>query len=414
MGRNGKRARRVRAYPGRVLPLLFVASSWIDLRQAANDACRARQWDVCAAKYAELDARLGGPPSVLQTLARAQMQAGDAKAALGTLERLARTGLALRPDNDPVLRGLKDDPRFLQVMETMRANAAPLAAARLVVKLPPEEWIAEDLALDGDAFLVSSVRKKKIVRVQRDGTVRDFAAAPYSAFALARSKKFLWASTAAIAHGEGFSAAIAGQAAVLRLDSKSGRELARFEHRGNLGDLAAAGNGDVYVTDSLGGGVFRLRQGKFEALTAQREFLSPQTPALAPDEKILYVPDYAAGIARLDLATRQVSWLKNPRGCALTGIDGMYRYRDSLLAIQNGTSPKRILRMRLAGDSISECQVLEQNSPGLGEPSHGVVAGRDFYFIANAGWDRFDDNGKALTQAPPTAPEIRVLRLADR
>lgn len=417
MGRNGRRAGRWGAYPDRVLPFLFLvtfeAASWMDLRQAANDACRARQWDACAAKYAELDARLGGPPNMLATLARAQMQAGGAKAALATLERLAKTGLALRVDNDPSFRALKDDPRFQKVVETMRANATPRAAARLVVKLPAQEWIAEDLALDGDGFLVSSVRKSKIVRVRRDGSVSDFAATPYSAFALQRAGKRLWVSSAAIAHGEGFSAAIAGKGAVLRLDPKSGRELARFEQRGNLGDLTVAKNGDVFVTDSTGGGVFRLRDGKFEALTAEREFLSPQTPALAPGEKALYVPDYPAGIARLDLATRQVSWLKNPQGCALTGIDGMYAYRDSLLAIQNGTSPKRILRLRLAGDVVAACEVLEQNSPGLGEPSHGVLAGRDFYFIANAGWDRFDDNGKPLTQAPPEAPEIRVLRLPD-
>jgi hypothetical protein len=32
--------------------------------------------------------------------------------------------------------------------------------------------------------------------------------------------------------------------------------------------------------------------------------------------------------------------------------------------------------------------------PGLGDPTHGVVSGRFFYFLANSGWDRVGADGQ--------------------
>jgi hypothetical protein len=135
-----------------------------------------------------------------------------------------------------------------------------------------------------------------------------------------------------------------------------------------------------------------------ERLDAPGEFPSPQTPALSTDEQTLYVPDYLRGIAAIDLKTRAVKWLKPADGIALSGIDGLYVYNDSFIAVQNGTTPERIVRFSM---DLRKQEVLEANWPDLGEPSHGTIVGDTFYFLANTGWDRYDDQGKKKTGSGP-------------
>jgi hypothetical protein len=73
------------------------------------------------------------------------------------------------------------------------------------------------------------------------------------------------------------------------------------------------------------------------------------------------------GIAAITLSTGAVTWLQPADDIALKGIDGLYVYRDSFLAVQNGTTPPRIIRFSL---DLRKQEVLEANTPELGEPTH--------------------------------------------
>jgi len=175
--------------------------------------------------------------------------------------------------------------------------------------------------------------------------------------------------------------------------------------------MTIGATGELYVSEGIYGAVFRLRLGakKLERLDVSGEFPSPQTPALSTDEKTLYVPDYVRGIAAITLATGAVSWLKPADDIALSGIDGLYLYRDSLLAVQNGTTPTRIVRFSL---DLRKQEVLEANTPGLGEPTRGTIAGNTFYFIANTGWDEYDDQGKKKAGSRPVESTVRKIVLS--
>jgi hypothetical protein len=59
-------------------------------------------------------------------------------------------------------------------------------------------------------------------------------------------------------------------------------------------------------------------------------------------------------------------------------------------------------------NEIDRFDVLEANWTGLGDPTHGVVVGDEFYFIANSGWDRVGENGAFK---PGAAAEIWKVRL---
>jgi hypothetical protein len=217
-----------------------------------------------------------------------------------------------------------------------------------------------------------------------------------------------------------FTAAADGRSALLEYDLDSGKLLHRYDvkepGKHALGDMTIGPAGDVYVSDGSGA-VYHLdpaRRG-LELLVAPGTFRSPQTPALAPDGSRLFVPDYSRGIGILDLKTKSVKLLEHPPELSLAGIDGLYLAGASLIAIRNGTSPPRVIRISLdAGLTRAlSWQTVEANWPGLGQPTHGVVTGRDFHFIANSGWDQLGEDGKLKPGAEFSAAEIRVMRIPD-
>jgi len=110
----------------------------------------------------------------------------------------------------------------------------------------------------------------------------------------------------------------------------------------------------------------------------------------------------------LDAATKQVRWIDAGRQHALQGIDGLYFHAGWLVATQNGSSPERVALFRLDPEFtrvLSE-EVIERATPGLGDPTHGVILGDDFYYIANSGWDSLDDTGKVKPDARMTRARI--------
>ncbi len=173
--------------------------------------------------------------------------------------------------------------------------------------------------------------------------------------------------------------------------------------------MTIAKSGDLYVSEGIHGAVLRLKSGaaQLERLDVPGEFPSPQTPVLSSDEQTLYVPDYVRGVAALNLRTRSIHWIDPAGGAILSGIDGFYRIHDGFLAMQNGVKPERIVRWNA---DFTKQEILESNSPGLGESTHGTLAGDTCYFIANTGWDQYDDDGRK-TSGNPVTSQIRAIRL---
>jgi hypothetical protein len=125
------------------------------------------------------------------------------------------------------------------------------------------------------------------------------------------------------------------------------------------------------------------------------------------------VPDYVRGVALLDLNTKHVDWIPMEGRHALSGIDGLYALGNTLIATQNGTSPERVVRFALTTSKtrvLSETMI-ERETPTLGDPTHGVVVGDYFYYIANSGWDSLDEHGVVKAGKTLTAPIIMRAKL---
>ncbi|HEY2517123.1 MAG TPA: hypothetical protein VGI39_39895, partial [Polyangiaceae bacterium] len=330
-------------------------------------------------------------------LAMAETLLGHQDAALARMREYAALGLAEGKEGTPLLDGVRADPRFAPTRERMAKNLQPVANATPAFELPHDELVTEDIAYDPatKSFFVSSVRHRKIVAVDERGNAHDWVAnddALGSACGLALTSGRLWVGSAELAPMVGYEPKKAHPTALLAYDLATGKRVERIalaaEGEHALTDLAADAKGDVFASDALGGGVYMVRVGAhtLEPLSADGTFLSPQAPAVLDEGRTLLVPDYIRGIARLDVATHAVTWLAHP-GVAVNGIDGLYASGGALYAIQNGTLPVRLVRFELdaAGKTILKATPLEQQTPGLGEPTHGVFAGSSFFFLANAG-----------------------------
>jgi len=66
------------------------------------------------------------------------------------------------------------------------------------------------------------------------------------------------------------------------------------------------------------------------------------------------------------------------------------------------------MRLRLDGSRsrVVSSEVIERATPTLGDPTHGVSVGDDFYYIANSGWSELDDHGDVKPGAKLTPAHI--------
>ena len=76
--------------------------------------------------------------------------------------------------------------------------------------------------------------------------------------------------------------------------------------------------------------------------------------------------------------------------------------------MQNGTNPNRLVRISLddTGVGVIRVESIAQNDSSIREPTHGVFAGRDYFFIANGGYGAFGEDGKLRPGERAIAPVI--------
>ncbi len=215
----------------------------------------------------------------------------------------------------------------------------------------------------------------------------------------------------------GYQKEDAGRSGLFAFDLKSGKLVTKAMiavdgKRHLLNALVIDHQGNVYVSDTGASGIYLLRHGKteLEPFIDPSVFRATQGLALSQDEKTLYVADYGEGLWAIDLASKTRHKLEPPAGVWLFGLDGLSRGGNSLISVQIGPKPERVLRIQLdkAGASITKVEILEMAHPDYQGPIQGVVAGNEFFYVANSQLDLGRTGTFAADQARPTI----VLRLS--
>lgn len=411
-----------------ILALGMISLSGQLVKTASEQANELEQRAQVAAKAGDSQARitadldlfrlLNGSPAIVEALARAYAASGDVRSALAELNKLAdlgQTDKALLGGSDQRFASLQTLPEYKHVLARLSTNDTPVSLASVAFVLPDADLLPEDIDYDpgSRSFLITSIREHKIIRVQPNRSVTDFADSPDGwpmvAIKIDIARNRVWATEVAF---DGLAVAPEdawGHSAVLCFDLSTGRLLQRIEGpiHSSLGDMVLTSDGEPIVSDGDSGALYRVSKGRLVEIN-NTDFISPQTATRVLSRNQLFIPDYIRGVARFDLDTGHVSWL-NKDGedkVALTGIDGLYFRSHYLIATQNGTSPERVVLFALdpALIHIISTTVIERAASPDCDPTHGVVVGNDFYFIANSGWASLDErgnvkNGAKLTKA---------------
>lgn len=385
-------------------PASETAAAQLGQVQALLRESRGRSdWASYRAATRRIKELLNASPQSLLESARAEVRSGNTAAAIEDLTAYVRMGqasdvLETLPDFEP----LRQQKAFDAIRASAAANRKTVVHSTVAFRVPDAGLLAEDVDFDPRTkrFFISSVLQHRIVSTKGEGSLVEFAHSPSQwpvlGLKIDAKRSLLWATEVAIDGFEIVPKADQGRAAVLCFDLKTGRLLKRIEgpRPSALGDVALTSDGSVIVSDGDQGGVYRVAPGKDELVRLDRgDFISPQTVAVAPDGAHLYVPDYVRGLGVLDLATKQVRWTATAGRFALDGVDGLYVIGKKLIAVQNGTSPGRVVTFSLGATTITAEQIVERATATLGDPTHGVIVGDSFYYIANSGWDVLGANG---------------------
>jgi hypothetical protein len=377
-----------------------------------SDAAEVRKQ---IAQLEELESAVPSRGAVPFLLAIAKLHLGETREALGLLKKSLAMKEGFDPSGDPAFLGLKGTKEFDDLVTKVHSDFPHVAQARLAFVTEEKDLIPEGLAYDEkqNLFYLSSLNRKKIVKIDSEGRVSDFVPGdrygllPVLGIRLDPTDGTVWADT--------FEDA--GRTELVHFDA-SGKLLERFGPRDGakhgFNDLVVRKNGEVITTDSLSNQVFRFnpRTKTFAALKIYRPLFYPNGIALADDDHTLYVAD-AVGIIRVDVI-RGESRDVDPGPCCntLSGADGLYWHRGSLIAVQNGIGSPRVAAFKLSkdGTSVTRTTVLENRTQFTMLPTTGAIRGNDFYFIANSQIDNL--NGDKIMDVTKLAPvRIAVVRL---
>ena len=248
-------------------------------------------------------------------------------------------------------------------------------------------------------FFVGSTFKRKIVAIDAAGKARDFTTeAQDGVFGILGMRvdgksRTLWAissNAGGTMPARGLDKSCLGCSTVTSYNVDTGRLLKKYELANKpavhfLNDLAITSNGDVFVTDTVSGDIYRIAQGKdsLEPFASLGAGTYPNGIDVADDGKTLYMAT-AAGIKRMNTSDKAVTPITGLPGEKPPVIDGLYFHRGSLIAIQPFEEGRKVVRYVLNGDTIARTEVLEADHPLMKQPTTGVIVGNEFYYIANA------------------------------
>ncbi len=290
-------------------------------------------------------------------------------------------------------------------------DRTPINRSFIAFTIPEKDLLPENVAYDPveQAFYVGSTRKGKIVKVDKAGARRDFVTARRDGLWMVigmkvdARRRVLWVCSSSGDNLIGHQKSDTSPAGVFKFDLKTGRLIKKYtlDAAGEthfFNDLTLNEQGDAFVTHMLKeSAIYRIARDadKLEvfAKPANSESLTePNGVTLSPDGKTLFVAT-DEGVSAFDVNSKSRHQLAHPADVSLKGIDGLYFYRDSLIAIHPGRRMARRYFLDAAMRSVVRAETIEAHHPMFNVPTTGVIVNDTFYYIANAQFDSFNKDG---------------------
>ncbi|MBX7526899.1 hypothetical protein [Qipengyuania vesicularis] len=352
--------------------------------------------------------------SVRLRLLNAQLQAGYGPALIETLRWLQQRGYVFSEGAQAQIPKLVGEEVSEAAKALLLSGADPIERSEVAWTVPAKAGLVESVFIlpARDAVVVSSLTGRMVWG--REGE-RDWSGATIdgadnlSGFAGFTDSEELWVASGNIDGSKDEQTYFSG---LLGSVPGSGDPRVAAPEGVTLSDLHAAADRTIFASDPLGGGVYKLgpNRERIEVVVKPGTFRSPQGLATSADGKRLYVSDYRYGIAIIDLASGTVSRLVAEIPAILDGADALFRRGNSLIAIQNGTSPMRISQFVLSDDGVRVIahHILEQAHSEWTEPLSGHLSPDALFYIGNGQWDKYVA-GELADGKTPDPTQIRRL-----
>lgn len=373
----------------------------------------------------------------LQQLVALQPNIGDVKLALAkayamqdkkanaydVLLGLQRQGYGYDLGDDKDFAKVADTKAWKYISDALETNLKSFGDGKVAFTLPDGDHLYESLAWDPKhkQMLVGSVRDGTIKRVDKSGKLTDFISSDadnglWSVYAMAvapDSDELYVASTASV-YFKGFTEADYGKAGVFKFSLSSGKLLDKYLLDPNpeprtLSSIAVGKNGLVFAADGLRNVIYRVDGGTLKPMVANPRLTSLRGMAVSDDGSKLYFVDYVNGILGVDLAAGKGFDLQfDPSRLSLGGIDGLYWYDGTLVAIESGMSPRRVMRLNLSPDgrSVTRATPIDAGNAAFELPTSGTVADDGLFFIANSQQGSYGKFGTPKDDAKLKAPKV--------
>jgi hypothetical protein len=151
-------------------------------------------------------------------------------------------------------------------------------------------------------------------------------------------------------------------------------------------DLTVDARGDVFISDSLGHEVYTIDVGRdrLEVFLSHEWLQTPNGIDLSPDGKRLFV-SVPGGALVIRTDTKEATLAAVPNDQPFWA-DGLYFYRDSLIAVGPREGRPAVTRYFLNADldHIDGYRIIDEGNPAFGQPTTGALVGDELYFIANS------------------------------
>ena len=313
-----------------------------------------------------------------------------------------------------------DDPRFAQVATTraweyivssLQTNLSPFGEPALTYTLPKQDLLLESLSWDPSRkqLLVGSIREGEVYRVSATGDLHSLVKADANNGMWAvmdllvdAKRNVLWIASTAVPHFKGYKPEKdLGRAGVFKFDLNSGAFLKSYLSPSVLGSaffmstLALAPDGTVFAADGVNNAVYMVRDDQLRRVFHATTLSSIRGMTVSGNGNVLYFADSERGIFGYDLNAGKPFDVLVPKTLALAGIDGLVWWQDSLLAVQNGMQPTRVMRLLLAPDgrSFTGAKPLAAGHAEFSMPTLATLEGDRLLFIANGQKHQYDRFG---------------------
>ena len=358
-------------------------------------------------------------------LASVYAEQGDSAKAYEILLRMQQMGYGYDLANNPAFAKIGGTKVWSYITEGLKTNMQSFGEGKVAFTLPKGDYLFESLAFDPKRkqFLAGSVREGKIYLVGKDGKLQEFIVPGadnglWSVYAMAldAANDALYVASTSSVYFKGFKQDDFGKAGVFKFRLSTGKLLNKYlltadSQPRTLSSIAVGKNGEVFAADGVRNIIYRLDGGALKPMVENPKLTSIRGLAVSGDGKRLYFADYALGVLGVDLAAGKGFDLDyEANKLVLGGIDGLYWYDNALVAIENGMSPKRVMRLRLDKDGrkVDKAMPLDAANAAFGLPTYGAIEGDALYFIANSQKNAYDAYG--VVKDASRLEDVRVFR----